>query len=157
MKSLITLISCNKYILVQVSFYVLITWWVSLLVESPRAHTAKLYCRLLMIRSALRASKFSVLKLINFLWVDYIIPFCFTDTFGTLLLNFWNYFVRRRITDEGLVPEIRIWSTLLIKSELKWCIRLRRRLFLYSKRFGLINHTLFRVHLSAFRKIWVCT
>ena len=27
-----------------------------------------------------------------------------------------------RITDEGSVPEMRIWSILLIKSDLKWCI-----------------------------------
>ena len=29
-----------------------------------------------------------------------------------------------RITDEGPVPEMRIWSILLIKSDLKWCIPL---------------------------------
>ena len=38
---------------------------------------------------------------------------------------------RLRITDEGSVPEMRIWSILLIKSDLKWCIHLRRRVFLY--------------------------
>ena len=36
-----------------------------------------------------------------------------------------------RITDEGSVPEMRIWSILLIKSDLKWCIHLSRSLFLY--------------------------
>ena len=40
-------------------------------------------------------------------------------------------FHRLRITDEGSVPEMRIWSILLIKSVLKWCIHLSRRLFLY--------------------------
>ena len=36
-----------------------------------------------------------------------------------------------RITDEGSVPEMRIWSILLIKSDLKWCIHLSRSLYLY--------------------------
>ena len=35
------------------------------------------------------------------------------------------------ITDEGSVPEMRIWSILLIKSDLKWCIYLSRSRFLY--------------------------
>ena len=34
-------------------------------------------------------------------------------------------------TDEGSVPEMRIWSILLIQSDLKWCIYLSRSLFLY--------------------------
>ena len=37
-----------------------------------------------------------------------------------------------RITDESSVPEMRIWSTLLIKSDSKWCILLSRILFLNS-------------------------
>ena len=43
-------------------------WWTS---ESPRAHVAKFYGLLRLIRSVLRASKFSVLKLteIVVLWV----------------------------------------------------------------------------------------
>ena len=36
-----------------------------------------------------------------------------------------------RITDEGSVPEMRIWSILLIQSDLKWCIHLSKSLFLY--------------------------
>ena len=44
---------------------------------------------------------------------------------------FVNYFVWPRITDEGSVPEMRIWSILLIKSDLKWCIHVSRSLFLY--------------------------
>ena len=34
--------------------------------------------------------------------------------------------------DDGSVPEMRIWSILLIKSDLKWCIHLSRSLFSYS-------------------------
>ena len=38
-----------------------------------------------------------------------------------------------KVTDEGSLPVMRIWSILLIKSELKWCINLSRSLFLYCK------------------------
>ena len=43
--------------------------------------------------------------------------------------NFLNYFVWLRITDEGSVPEMRIWSILLIKCDLKWSKHLSRSLF----------------------------
>ena len=33
--------------------------------------------------------------------------------------------------DEGSIPEMRMWSILLIKSDLKWCIHLDRSLYLY--------------------------
>ena len=36
-----------------------------------------------------------------------------------------------RITDEGSLPEMRIWSILSIKSDFKWCIHLSRSLFPY--------------------------
>ena len=35
------------------------------------------------------------------------------------------------ITDDGSVPEMRIWSILLIQSDFKWCIHLSRNLLLY--------------------------
>ena len=54
-------------------------------------------------------------------------------SFVTSLFNFLNYFVWLRITDEGSVPEMRIWSILLMKSNLKWCIHLG--LFLYFNHF----------------------
>ena len=54
------------------------------------------------------------------------------DTFGLSLFNFLNYIVWLRITEEGSVPEMRIWSILLIISDLKWCIHLSRSLFLYT-------------------------
>ena len=44
---------------------------------------------------------------------------------------FFNYFLWLRITDEGSIPEMRIWPILLIKSDLKWCIHLSRSLYLY--------------------------
>ena len=37
------------------------------------------------------------------------------------VFNFLNSFLWLRITDEGLEPEMRIWSISLIKSNLKWC------------------------------------
>ena len=37
--------------------------------------------------------------------------------FGPSLSNFLNYIVWLRITDEGSLPEMRIWSILLIKSD----------------------------------------
>ena len=50
------------------------------------------------------------------LWVYYTIPFgsvCF-GTFVISLFNFSNYFVWLRITDYGSVPEMRIWSILVV-------------------------------------------
>ena len=89
-------------------------------------------------KSKYRASKFSVLKLIEIviLWVYYTIPFGFSLFLALLghqfsIINFVNYFIWLKITDEGSVPEMRIWSILLIKSDLKWCIHLSRSLFLY--------------------------
>ena len=54
-------------------------------------------------------------------------------TFVTSLFNFLNYFVWLRITDEGSVTEMRIWSILLMKYDLNWCIHLD--LFLYFNHF----------------------
>ena len=80
-----------------------------------------------------RASKLSVIKLfqIVILWVYYTIPFGFSlfwhvwdISFLLLKLLLWL-----RTTDEGSVPEMRIWSILLIKSDLKWCIHISRSLF----------------------------
>ena len=39
--------------------------------------------------------------------------------------------VKYNVFHEGSVPEMRIWSILLIKSDLKWCIYLSRSLFSY--------------------------
>ena len=63
----------------------------------------------------------------------YTIPFGFTlfRHIWVIIFNFWNYFVWLRITDEGSLSEMGIWSILLIKSDLKWCIHLSRSLFLY--------------------------
>ena len=99
----------------------------------------KFYGQLRLIRSVLRTSKFSVLKLIEIvtLWVYYTIPFGFTlfRHFRANIFYFWNHYVLRRITDEGSLPVMRIWSIMLIKSELKWCIHLSRSIFLYLHQF----------------------
>ena len=53
---------------------------------------------------------------------------CF-GTFGASLFIFLNYSVWLRITDEGSIPEMLIWSILLINSGLKWCMHLGGGLF----------------------------
>ena len=53
------------------------------------------------------------------------------DMTGLGCFQLLNYFVWLGITDEGSVPEMRIWSTLLIKSNLKCCIHLSRSLLSY--------------------------
>ena len=67
------------------------------------------------------------------LWVYYTIPFglSFFWHFWHYFSTTYNYFIWLRVTDEGSVPEMRIWSILLIKSDLEWCIHLSRSLFLY--------------------------
>ena len=108
---------------------------------SPRAHVAKFYVRLQLIRSVLKASKFSVLKCIRIviLRIYYMASLLASASFGTFvtsLFNFLNYFIWLRITDEGSVPEMSTWSILLImKSDLKWCIHLD--LFIYFNHISL--------------------
>ena len=38
-----------------------------------------------------------------------------------ITIIFLDNFVWLKITDEGSVPEMRYWSVLLIKFDLKWC------------------------------------
>ena len=59
-------------------------WWSR---ASPKAHVAKFYGRLRLIRSVLRSSKLSVLKLIEIviLWVYYALSFGFS-----LFRHFWG-------------------------------------------------------------------
>ena len=64
-----------------------------------------------------------------------------SGNFVTSLFNFLNYFVWLEITDKGSVPKMRIWSILLMKSDLKWCIHLD--LFLY------FNHFTYLVSVTA--------
>ena len=62
-----------------------------------------------------------------------IFPFDFSSIwhFEAIIFNGWNYFVWPRITDEGSLPEMSIWSILLNKSGLKWCIHLSSSFFSY--------------------------
>ena len=48
----------------------------------------------------------------------------------------------------GSVPEIRIWPILLIKSDLKWCIHLRRSLFFYYKVFAHVSAKMRAFYIS---------
>ena len=108
--------------------------------ENPRwhIHVARFYGRLWLIRSILRASKFSVLKLIEIviLWVNYTIPFNCSwfwhfraDIFSFSIHSVWLRWLR--ITDEGVLPVMRTWSILLNKSDLKLCTQFSRSLYLY--------------------------
>ena len=66
------------------------------------------------------------------LWVYYTIPFGLSlmwHFFG-IIFNLLNYFVWLRITDEGSVPEMRMWSINKKWSDLKWFIHLSRSLCL---------------------------
>ena len=89
-------------------------WWTR---ESMRAHAAKFYGRLQLIRSVLRASTFSVLKFIEIVIFGVYLPsllasVCF-DTFVISLFNYFSYFVWLRITGDDSVLEMRIWSIIL--------------------------------------------
>ena len=89
------------------------------------------------ICSVWRASKFSVFKIdwncnsVGLLHHPFWLRLVFRHILGINFQPFVNYLVWLRITDEGSVPEMRMWSILLIKSDLKWCIHLRRSIFLY--------------------------
>ena len=91
-------------------------------------------------KSCWRASKFSVFKIdwncksVGLLHHPFWLCLVFRHLWGINFQPFINYFVWLRITDEGSVPEMRIWSIMLIRSDLKWCIHLSRSLFLYSNR-----------------------
>ena len=66
-------------------------------------------------------------------WVYYTIPFGFSLFwhFRVSVFYFWKHSVWRRVTDEGSLPTMRIWSILLIKSELKRCMYPQRSLFIF--------------------------
>ena len=91
-------------------------WWTR---KSTRA--AKFYGRLQLIRSVSRASTFSVLKFIEIVFFlggggGYSPSLLASVCFGTFVISFFNlssYFVWLRITDDGSVLEMRIWSILL--------------------------------------------
>ena len=89
-------------------------WWTR---ETLRAHAAKFYGRLQLIRNVPRASTFSVFKFLEIVFFGVysqsrLASVCF-GTFVISLFNFFSYFVWLRITDDGSVLEMRIWSILL--------------------------------------------
>ena len=79
------------------------------------------------------------------LWVYYTIPFSLSLIwhFRAIIFNVWNHFAWLRITDEGSLPEMHIWSILLIKSDLKWCLHLSRSLFSYCNNHIILTFLLF--------------
>ena len=94
-------------------------WWTS---EYTRAQVAKFYGLLRSHRSVERASTFSVFKIdLNWNFVDLLDHPFWLQLWGggvNIIFNFSNYFVWPRNTDEFSVPEMRIWSILLIESDL---------------------------------------
>ena len=125
---------------IEVSFYILTTWWVSELVDQwvPEGTCSQVLRSTSVVSLLLRASIFFVLKIdwnYNFVGLLHH-SFCFSlfwhvwdISFQLLKLLFWL-----RITDEGSVPEMRIWSILFIKSDLKWWMQLSRSPFLHLYR-----------------------
>ena len=104
--------------------------------RSPRGHmkpSSTVYSGL--IRSVLKHQNFPCLKLIKIiiLWVNYPITYGFSlfRHFWGFVFNFLSSFVWLRITDEGSVPEMRIWSIFYLNPDLKWCIHLSRSLLSY--------------------------
>ena len=104
-----------------VSFYISTAWWVSLLVDQwvPEG-TCSQVLRLTSVDSLC----FESIKIIrvkinwncNFAGLLHY-PFKLQPVlalFGHQFSTFENYFIWLRITDEGSVPEVRIWSILLI-------------------------------------------
>ena len=71
----------------------------------------------------------SILKMITFsinkkvTYPNRFLIFFFLYTVGPHF-QLLNYIVWLRITDEGSLPELRIWFILIISSDLKWCIYL---------------------------------
>ena len=128
----------NGTILLKLRNSFLVVQWVS------EGHVAKFYGRLWLIRSVLKASKFSVLDVLEILilWVYYTIPFGFSllRHFWDIIFSFWNHSFWPRIADESSLPEIRILFIFVIKSDFKWCIYRSRSLYLYS---GFKNNILF--------------
>ena len=108
-------------------------WWTRV---SPRAHVAKFYIRLQLIRSVLRASKVSMLKFIEIVFLK--IYYMASLLLQLLLVLLWHLFETfkllclAKITDEGSVPELRIWSILL---EIRFKMVYTSWSFLYFKHF----------------------
>ena len=91
------------------------------------------------------ASKFSALKFveIDILWVYYTITFGFSMFRHFWVINFQLLKLHCLAKDQwrGSVPEMRIWSILLIKSDSKWCIHLikpRSHALIYTR---YVNYT----------------
>ena len=88
--------------------------------------------------------------------VSYTIPFGFSlflhvsgISFQLLKLLLWQ-----RTTDEGSVPEMRIWSILLINSDLKWCKILVEVSFNISRSVESYFSSLFRIVKQIFKLVF---
>ena len=118
-------------------FFISTTWWVSLQVDQrvPDGKCSQVLRSTSVDSKRLRASKFTVIKIdwnCNFVGLLHL-PFLLQLVLTFLVHHFQpflNYFVWQRITNVGSLPEMRTWSILFIKSNLKLCVHLSRSLFL---------------------------
>ena len=96
----------------------------------PRAHIADFNYRLRLIRIVWEHQNRPYNNWFKFKFCGFITPYVLASAcFGTFVSNifyFWNHFVWRRMTDVGSLPEMRIWSIFLIKSDSKLCIHLSK-------------------------------
>ena len=126
------------YIFVEVSFYISTTWWVSLLVDQrvPEGTCSQVLRSTSVDSWRLESIKIFRIKVdgnCNFVglfhhpfWLQLVL-----GTFETSIFNFFKVLCLAKDHWWGFVPEMRIWSILLIQFDLKRCIRHSRSLFLY--------------------------
>ena len=100
-------------------------------VSPPRAHVAKFYGWLRLIRSVWRTSKFSFFKIdrnFNFVGLYYTIPFCFNLLWHLLVITFQLFKLHCLVKDHWRGFSTRnahmVYIVNLIR--LKWCIHLSR-------------------------------
>ena len=79
-----------------------------------------------------RQVSFKLIEIV-ILWVDNTTPFGFSLFWYFWHIKFQSLKLPCLAKDQwwGSVPEIRIWSILFIKSDLKWCLHVSRSLILY--------------------------
>ena len=113
------------YRLLEVSFYISTTWWVSRLVDKrvPEGTCSQILWSTLVIWNRFESIKIILIKTgwnCNFVGLSdqhfqNVKPLCLAKD------HWWGF----------ITQNAHIWSNLLIESDLKWCIHFSRSLFLY--------------------------
>ena len=89
----------------------------------------------------------------NIIWAFCFFHFGFTLFRYFLGIPFFNSFVWQRVTEDGSVPEMRIWSILLIQSDLVWSMHLGKSIFLYLTNeitFTMLIQIMHRINVNNF-------